>query len=219
MPRYERDDDDDDRPRRARRRDDDDDDRPIRKSSGGDTATKVLLIIGAVILGIFLICGGVTLYIYNSVKSGVQDVGTKFGQKMDELKVESEKRLKEMEEKQAKQAEEEKKSDYGKAKLAAETFMQNVKGRRYDAIHKYATESFQKRMTVEQLQKLVEANADHLDSFRGIERPWGDQSLTGTTFVFDQQLMTAFGFKQMKITMVNEKDEWKLDQFIVENKK
>jgi hypothetical protein len=216
----EDDDDDDDRPRRPRRRreDDDLDDRPIRKSSGG-SGTTIALIFGGVILGIFLICGGVVLYIYTSVKKGVQEVQAKVGQDLERMRVEAEQRRIEQEAKDAKRAEEEKNSDYGRARSAAEAIMQNVKARRIEAIHEGATPAYQKRTTVEQLKTLIETNKDYLDAFRKFEKDFGEEPpLSGSTYLFSQQLQTAFGFRKVKITMVKEGTEWKMDQIIVENR-
>lgn len=224
MPRRDDDEDDDfeDRPRRRddrprRRRDEDDDRDPPERRSGTSTGTNVALIIGGVILGIFLICGGVSLYIYMSVKRGVQEVQAKLAADNERMRVEGEKNRKEQETKDAAKKEQEKNSDWGKAKVAADSVMQSVKGRRYEALHEGATAAFQKRLTVEQLKKLIDDNAEHLDSFRAFEKDWGQEpSLTGTTYTYTNRLMTARGFKTVKVTMVSEKGEWKLDQFLVE---
>jgi outer membrane murein-binding lipoprotein Lpp len=226
MPRRDDDEDDDldDRPRsrddRPRRRREEDDDReaPVGRS-GSSTGTTVALIIGGVILGIFLICGGISLYIYMSVKRGVQEVQAKLSADMERMRVEGEKNRIEQEAKDAAKKEQEKNSDWGKAKVAADGIMQSVKGRRYEAIHEGATAAFQKRVSIEQLKKLIDDNAEHLDNFRAFEKDWGQEpSLTGTTYTYTNQLMTARGFKTVKVTMVMDKGEWKLDQFLVESR-
>ena len=106
---------------------------PPPESGGGNTAVKIIAIIGAVLLGIAVVCGGVVYYLVYSVKKGVSSLQEQITQEM---------------EKQKKQREN---SNKTKAQKVVDAFMQELKGNRIEAAYQMTTAAYQKRVSLDEL--------------------------------------------------------------------
>ena len=206
MPRRDEHDDeyeDDDRPRRRRRDEDsddeDDDPRPVRRraTSGGSGNTVVLALAGTV-LGVFLICGGVALYVYRSVARGVDQVQQNMKSDMERMRVEQEQRKKDKEG-----------SDKALAGKAVDQFLVEVKADRPEAAYQLTTADFRRRVSPDEFRKQIAGLADA--SVRWLEmRADFFAPDDGSTFVFDSS--GGFG-TTVKITAVREAGKWLIDRF------
>ncbi len=196
-PDDEDDDDFDDRPRRPRgRRADDDRGRPPPPSN----APKILLIIGGVFVALTLICGGVALYIYNSIAKGInqvqQDMHQKVQQNLDEMR------------------EEEKNADKPKATAAVSAFFQEVRGDRLAAAYQMTSSDYRKRVPETEFGELVAANAKNLKSGHLNVVPDVFAPNKGTTYAYEIWV----GFATANVTAVNENGKWVIDRFTIANR-
>jgi hypothetical protein len=196
---YEREDD-----YRPRRRDDyDDGDRPRRRpppppeSGGGNTAVKIIAIIGAVLLGIAVVCGGVVYYLVYSVKKGVSSLQEQLTQEMEKQKKRQEN------------------SNKTKSQKVVDAFMQELKGNRIEAAYQMTTAAYQKRVSLDELRELVKKNAATLQSGPPLRPNLFDPD-TATTYVFSATAAVAGGFVKISLTIVAEGEGWKVDQLSVE---
>ncbi len=200
--RYDRDDYDDefDQPRRNW---------PEPVESGGNTAVKIIAILGAVVLGVALICGGLVYYVFYSVKKGVSTLH-------EQLSAEVEKQKEQMQKEMQKRQQERENSNKAKSEKFVAAFLQEVKGGRAEAAYAMTTVDYRKRVSLEQFRELLQKNADVL---RRVPRllAGGLDPDTATTFRYEATtLRGGGGFVKVGVTVVKEGEEWKVDQLTVE---
>ena len=211
---------DDDRPRRARRprdEDEDDDDRPRSaraKPAGGNTAVKVVLIVGGVLVVITLICAGVGLVIYKSIARGVDDARAKtqvdFNKLAEENMKQHNKNVDKMLDDQQQRQQKAANADKVKATAAAAAFMQEVKGGRAAAAYALTSADFRGRTTEAAFAALVRDNAPALAKSVA---PQADifTPESGSTYAFS----IWAGFQTVNVTAIKQDGKWVIDVFTV----
>jgi flagellar motor protein MotB len=238
MPRYR----DDDRPA-GRYRDAYDRDRPRYRpvpepDNGGNTAVKIIAILGAVVVAISLVCGGLAYYVFYSAKQGAQRVGDGFAdvvekqqqqfaleqqriqKQMEEqhkLAVEqAQKEEKERKEQQAKAQQERKQklADKAKATAFANTFLGEVKAGRTAQAYAMTSAGYRRRVSQEQFAEQLRDNANNL---RGVgtfrDRSVGFEQDFEPPFSYNETSVGKGGFIKVEVTVTKEDDGWKVDQF------
>ena len=188
MPRRDYDDDDDR-----------DDDRPRRRpryeprpSSGGNTAVKIIAIIGGVILTIVLVCGGTVYFAVNRF--------FKFG-----------------EESIAKMQEQQKNSNRAKSQAAADTFIRNLKAKRFDEAFQMTTANCRKKhANPVALEEFVKDNPKIKDVNMLIPKDFGENA---TIYNFEDTMFAqGGGFNKLEVTVVLEGADWKIDRLEINPK-
>jgi outer membrane murein-binding lipoprotein Lpp len=114
-------DDEDERPRRRRRA----------ESDQGNTSVKVMAIIGAIVLGVLVVCGGLAAVVAYSVSQAVKGVSTSMQQLAKEV------------------------GRWQEAQDAAETFLREVRRNDYDRAYELTSKAYRERVTRKGLEEYV----------------------------------------------------------------
>ena len=210
MSRHYDDDDDGLRPARSRRRDDyddDEEDRPRRRSqpAGSNQATKIVLIIGVVILGIFMICGGLALYIYISLAKGIDETKTNLQQQAQQ----------DMEKNRQKSKEDEQRRLTGnkvQAEKGMNAFLAELKGNRAETAYtELTTSDYRNRVTLDEFRKMADILA--INDSRGATMMKGDFFAADDLKTYAYE---SFGFgPRIRVTMILKNDQWLVDRLSI----
>jgi hypothetical protein len=165
-----------------------DDARPLPpQGGGGGTAVKIIAIIAGALLLVFFACTGLVVYgCYSLKKAGenfISDV---------------EKRQKELE-----------KSDKRAASKFGESFIQELKAKRYDAAYKMTSADYQKGTTRKDFETFVVKNQEALTGFGSFQEDFLAPE-SGSTFV-----LTKLGQGNPKMTVIKDGNSWKVDKLTV----
>ena len=190
----------------ARRRPDDDDDdyedRPPRKrpsSDGGGTAVKVLAVIGAVLLGVALVCGGIIAYLVYVANQARQEMMQQLNQQMDKMR-----------EEQAKQQAEAAQTDRGQASKFADSFLREIRDNQLDTAYQATTADYQKRVSRKDFEALVARSAGLKWFAPGFEAG-PNEPVAGNRFVFRFTAPADGKIWHPSLTVVKDGLNWKVD--------
>jgi hypothetical protein len=186
---------------------DDEDERPRRRSSaesGGNTAVKILAIIGAVVLGIVLVCGGLAFYAFRSAQQG-----------LDQMQVEVAARQEQMRREQQERERKEANSDNGRSEQFANAFLQEVKGNRADPAYRMTTAAFKARVSQDAFKTLVQKSAGPLNLSLPVSADLFAPE-AGAVYSFHGPVMDNRRVLNLSLTVVKEGNDWKVDQFALD---
>jgi hypothetical protein len=193
------------RPRLNDHHDDFDEPRPPRspheEASGGMSAVKIVAIVGAVVLTIALMCGGIAIYaIYAIIKTGEN-----VAQQIEKIQKDQEKLRQEQEN-----------SDKEKSRQFANGFVQQLREKRAEAAYAMTTAAYQKRVSLEQLKEVMLKQAAVLKQFTGFLADVLAPD-KGATYSFNETIRHEGKPRKLSVTAVKQKEAWKVDQFSVED--
>lgn len=171
------------------------DDRPAPRPTppqggGGKTAVMIIAIIAGTLLVFFFACAGLLAYGCYSFKKGVERFGESIKSGMEQRQAELEK------------------SDKRAASRFGESFIQELKGKRYDAAYKMTSAEYQKSTSRKDFETFVTKNQDALTGFGSFSEDFSAPE-SGSTFV-----LTKLG-RNAKMTVIKEGNGWKVDKLTV----
>jgi len=179
--------------------------RPMPDVSKGMSTVTIVAIVGGVVLTIALMCGGLAFYAIHSVFKTAEGFQDKVAEQFEKIQKEQEK-----------QREEQENSDKEKSRQFANTFVQELRGKRGEAAYAMTTAAYQKRVSLEQLKELMTKQAAVLGRFTGF---FADVLAPnkGTAFTFSETIAAGGKPRKLSVTAVKEKEAWKVDQLAVED--
>jgi hypothetical protein len=205
--RYDDDYDEYDRPRR---------DRPEPVDSGGNTAVKIIAILGAVVLGIALICGGLVYYVVYSVKKGVSTLHEQLSAELEKQKDRMQEELQKQREQTQQELQKRENSNKVKSQKFVALFLQELKAGQAEAAYQMTSAAYQKRLSLEQFRQWLQKNAEVLRRVPILQAGPFDAD-TATTFRYEATTLgMGGGFVKVAATVLKEGEEWKVDQLAVE---
>ncbi len=178
------------------------DDRPPRKKSGsdgGNTAVKIIAILGAVFLGIVVVCGGVIGYFVYVANRARQEVMQQLNQQMDKMR-----------EEQARQQAEAAKTDRGQASQFAGSFLKQIRDNDLDGAYRETTADYQKRVPRKDFELFV-LKSPGLKWFAPNFEPAPGEPTAGNRFVFRFTAPAEGKIWHPFLTVVKDGANWKVD--------
>jgi hypothetical protein len=167
----------------------DDEDRPRRRrragSDPGNTTVKVIAIVGAVVLGILVVCGGLAAVAVYAVSQAVSNVSTNMQQFVKEA------------------------SRWQEAQAAAEAFLRDVRQNDFDRAYQATSKAYRERTSRKALEEYV-AQRPAIRSLNAMLMPQGPGfGSKRVTFKFTEP--AAGRLVNVRLVVVEEDGGWKID--------
>jgi hypothetical protein len=167
--------DDEDRPRRRRRA----------KSDSGNTTVKVIAIVGAVVIGIVIVCGGLTAFVMYAVSQAMTSVSTNMQQLVKEA------------------------SRWQEAQNAAETFLRELRRNDYDRAYELTSTAYRAKTSRKALEEYV-AQRPAVRSSNTLLMP-ENPGLGSKRVTFRLSDAGSGRFLNVRLVVVDEDGSWKID--------
>jgi hypothetical protein len=165
---------------------------PEQPPSGGNTAVKIVLIVAGVLLGLAILCSGLTYVMIKALTQVGEQISKNLGEAVKEM------------------------ADVIPSQATATMFFEHLRSGEIDAAYEMTTEDFQKSMTLADLKALV---AKH-PFLRTPAEAGGPQPIMVHKGASEHRFETnppAGDAKQRKVTLVLRKvdEEWLVDRFTI----
>ena len=184
-------------PRRYDDYDDLDEPRPRSSSSGNKDLLLVLGIVGGVLLLIALVCGGLGIYVFYTVRKAATQMQQSIAANVEKIQQEQQR-------------------SEG-AREFAQSFLQDLKDNEAEAAYKDTSANYQKKMSLEKFKALVKQRAKVIEQQLRLQpdpntNPYGPNTVYRFT---ETILIHGEGTYNLVIAVIKEGSQWKVDQFSI----
>jgi len=168
-----------------------------RSSSGNKDLLMVLGIVGGVLIVITLVCGGIGLYVFYSVRKAASQMQESIAANVEKMQQEQQR-------------------SEG-AREFAQTFLQDLKDNQADAAYDATSANYQKKMSLEKFKALVKQREKVIaQQLRLQPDPNANPFGPNTVYRFTEMIMIhGEGFYNLAIAVITEGNQWKVDQFSI----
>jgi hypothetical protein len=171
--------------------------RPRSSSSGNKDLLLVLGIVGGVLIVITLVCGGIGLYVFYSVRKAASNVQQSIAASVEKMQQEQQR-------------------SEG-AREFAQSFLQDLKDNQTDAAYEDTTANYQKKMSLDKLKAMVKQREQVIaQQLRLQPDPNANPLGPNTVYRFTETILVhGDGSYNLMIAVVMEANQWKVDQFSI----
>ena len=174
---------------------------------GGNSAIKIVGIVGGAVVVFGLIICGLIYYAFYPAKKGLAQIN-------DDLQKQTQILQADMQHDLENRKLEEQNGDKAQATKAANAFLQEIKGRRFDTAYEMTTEKYKSRVPKVKFRALITEFGKEIG--RVIQfRPDLAAENVGDTFTFKETIIRN-GLLKLTLALVKDDGKWKVDELAVE---